>query len=143
MNRRPPAGPRTSSLAEEHRRLGNRIGTVRELLQTEFSWDDARLALAGLQERLNTHFTLEEDGGYLAEVLAVAPQHAPAVAKLASEHDRLRMRIALLVGEALVAHTRESLRENVADFFVRLLDHARREDEIVQATFATDSPACD
>ena len=137
------AEPRAAGLAEEHRRLQGRIEAVREAVLSGFRWDDARLVLADLRDTLDGHFALEEEGGYLSEVLSIAPHHGRAVARLASEHDRLRTRLALLVAEALMARSRESLRENVADFLARLAEHERRENEIVQVTFSTDVPAVD
>ena len=133
----------SEAMAAEHQSLGKRIASLRRLLEAAFSWDEARVALAELRETLEAHFSMEEAGGYLAEVLAEAPERTAAVAKLASDHSRMRGTLARLLAEALVARSREDLTQNVHLFLVTLTDHERRENELVHVTFAIDVAAGD
>lgn len=126
---------RFALLAAEHHTLQGRAASLRVLLERDFSWDEARIALSELRGALEAHFFLEEAGGYLSEVLAVAPEHHLTVAKLESDHSRMQGGLAALLCEALVARSREDLRRNVGAFLATLAAHERRESELVQATF--------
>lgn len=132
-----------ASFEAAHVTLGTRIGAVRKTLEHEFSWDEARIALVELRAALDAHFTMEENGGYLAEVRKHAPERILAVASLESDHSRMRGMLARLLAEVLVARSREPLREGVAQFLATLADHERRENELVAAAFSTDIPATD
>ena len=133
----------SETLADEHRSLGKRIAEVRRLLEGTFSWDQARVAIAELREALEAHFSMEETGGYLADVLAHAPERSLAVAKLESDHSRMRGTLAQLLAEALVARSREELTKNTRAFLVTLAEHERQENELVHTTFSTDVAASD
>lgn len=133
----------SEALADEHRSLGKRIADVRRLLDGAFSWDEARVALAELRTTLEAHFAMEETGGYLADVLAHAPERGLAVAKLEADHSRMRGTLAQLLAEALVARSRDELTKNTRAFLVTLGEHERQENELVQVTFSTDVAASD
>lgn len=138
------AASRLAAMAAEHKKLGTTIADVRKLLAEEyFSWDAVRTSLADLRASLEAHFVMEEAGGYLAEVLTRAPEKNLAVARLESDHSRMRGMLASALAEALVARSRDELRNSVEKVLVTLIDHERRENEIVQDTFSTDIPAAD
>lgn len=134
---------RAALLAAEHHTLQKRVAALRQLLEGDFSWDDARLALSELRQALEAHFFLEESGGYLSGVLALAPERSLAVARLESDHSRMQGSLAALLCEALVARSREDLRKNVSAFFDVLADHERRENELVQSTILAEISAGD
>jgi hemerythrin len=133
-----------SSLVAEHEKLGKTIAAMRTLVSDEsFSWDSARVSLTELRETLESHFSMEEAGGYLASVTSEAPQHSLLVAKLESDHSRMRGMLASLLAGALVARSREDLRNDVEEFLAFLASHERRENQLVIDTFTTDIPATD
>ena len=131
------------ALAAEHAALGPRIAELRALLGGDFSWDDARIALVQFRSTLQLHFALEESGGYLAEILASAPERAEAVAKLESEHSRMRTDLTRLLAEALVAREKADLRQSVCDFLAALAAHEHRENELSQHVLLVDGPGGD
>lgn len=134
---------RRALLAAEHHTLEKRVAALRLLLEGEFSWDAARIALSELRQALEAHFFLEESGGYLSAVLALAPERNLAVARLESDHSRMQGGLAALLCEALLARSREELRTNVSAFLGVLADHERRENELVQSTFSSEVSAGD
>lgn len=131
------------TLKAEHAALGPRIAELRALLAREFSWDDARIALVDLRKTLKLHFALEESGGYLAEVLACAPELAQTVAKLESDHSRMCGSLARLLAEALVARERAELRQSVSEFLDVLAVHEHGENAVAQRALMTDVPGGD
>ena len=128
------------TLATEHEALGRRIAELRALTAREFSWDEVRFALVDFRKALQLHFAMEESGGYLAEVLASAPQFARIVAKLESDHGRMRGDLARLLAEAIGARERVELRASVGVFLIALAAHEHGENEVTQRTLMGDVP---
>jgi len=94
--------------------------------------------LSRLCERLRQHFALEEEGGYLHEIVAHRPDLQPRVAALLREHA-----VMLAEGDALTRHllgARAPL--DVMPRLVRLLEalrgHEVGEHEIFQQAFLDD-----
>lgn len=131
------------ALREEHALVDRRLAEAKALLGTEFSWDDARVALMALRDNIERHFGFEEHGGYLAEVVTRAPERAAAIERLGSEHTQMRGLLARMLGEALIARDRKELRTAFEAFLATLTDHERRENELVQAVYSTDVSAAD
>lgn len=130
----------SGSLAAEHAALRPRIVELRTLLEGDFSWDEARVALVQFRSALQLHFALEESGGYLSEVLARAPEQATTLARLESEHSRMRADLTRLLAEALVAREKADLRQSVREFLTGLAEHEKCENEVSQLVLATDEP---
>ena len=133
----------SGTLAAEHAALAPRIAELRVLLEGDFSWDEARVALVQFRSSIQLHFALEESGGYLSEVVAKAPECAATVARLESEHSRMRGDLTRLLAEALVAREKADLRTSVRDFLTLLAAHEHCENEISQRALVIDPPGGD
>lgn len=134
---------RRGTLAAEHAALALRIAALRTLIDGEFSWDEARVALADLRRTLRLHFALEESGGYLAEVLSLAPERAETIARLEFDHNLMRSDLTRLFAEAVAEPSRDALRQSVRDFLAVLATHEHGENEIVQVVLMADLPGGD
>lgn len=131
---------RRGTLAAEHAALAPRIVALRTLIDCEFSWDEARVALSDLRRTLLLHFALEEAGGYLAEVLSLAPEHAVTIARLEFDHQLMRSDLTRLLAEAVAEPAREDLRRSVHGFLTVLATHEHGENAIVQSVLMADLP---
>lgn len=122
------------------------LGDLRELLEQPLNDDeDRRWLVAVLDELLETlecEFCLEEDGGYMTDVLDIWPNWSGQVDRLFSEHEtlcsqlkRLRYRLA----EALpLKEVAESLRHQLRDWMTTLTAHHRHENRLIQEAFVFD-----
>ena len=127
------------------------LGDLREMLEQPLNDDeDRRWLVAVLDELLETlecEFCLEEDGGYMTEVLDIWPNWSGQIDRLFSEHKtlcsqlkRLRYRLA----EALpLKEVAESLRSQLRDWMATLTAHHRHEHRLIQEAFAFDVGAGD
>jgi len=89
------------------------------------------------------HFDLEEDGGYLAEIIAEAPHTFKEVKNLEAEHEQF---ICDLSGIILVLKQMESFspkklkdcKEKLSILISSLREHEKTENALVQSTYSTD-----
>ncbi|HUG94304.1 MAG TPA: hemerythrin domain-containing protein [Planctomycetaceae bacterium] len=131
----PPHDALAHHAALEHLLLGD----LRELLEEPPDRQNRRwllVILDGLLETLPRQFLLEEQGGYLAEVLDQYPSWRPQVDGLRRQHgelyatlDRLRDRVA---GGRPFGHAAADVRRELRDWMHRLIAHNRHENRILQ-----------
>ena len=78
---------------EELRAAVDRLGTLfdREIKSDDFvGWKlDLLFQLRDFQNQLQKHFDLEEDGGYNADLIKIAPHLAQSVAHLEEDHRKI------------------------------------------------------
>lgn len=91
-----------------------------------------------LQELLVGHFDNEEDGGYMAEVLAVRPSYDNKVDKLHAEHAVMLERVGQLSGQARENVDHDTYGDRVMQLIGMLDAHERNETALWQATLWTD-----
>ena len=95
-----------------------------------------------LQRELLQHFALEEMGGYLSEVLAIAPQHSRRAETLAGSHGLLRDQLGRLLTRARRADPDstnwEVLRADLHCFSAEILIHEEAEARLVSDVFLQD-----
>lgn len=128
------------------RELRQRLTDLRRTLS---GCDDGRQVAALLDdvhERLTARFRHEEEGGYLGEVVAVAPGRLGEATRLRRQHGELLADLARL--EEMAERCRDpsqwnELRAAAALFRSELERHERAETELVQETLTTDLGAQD
>jgi len=96
----------------------------------------AALALfSSLEFALENHFAMEEEGGYLSYVLAIAPRHSRKAETLCHQHAAFRKDVAKLAERARVAGCSASDWERIAtdfrEFSRVLLAHEQMENDLV------------
>jgi RNA polymerase-binding transcription factor DksA len=98
--------------------------------------------LGDLERELARHFRLEEEGGYLAEVLSVAPRHSRRASTLAREHERFRKDVAVILERARQAGPSspewETIDAQLREFSEALLAHEEAENEIIADAWLDD-----
>jgi RNA polymerase-binding transcription factor DksA len=103
--------------------------------------------LSDLGRQMPIRFRMEEEGGYLAEALDVAPRFARRATLLCSEHGDFVRRIEAVVKEAEVARSTRTEWEAVLIAFRRLsldvLTHEEAEADILESAFLDDFGASD
>ncbi|MEX0702824.1 MAG: hypothetical protein WD069_12080 [Planctomycetales bacterium] len=115
------------------------LGDLRDMLEQPFDDENARWMLAVLDALLDTlprEFAIEEDGGYLREVVDEHPHWEPEVARLREQHEmllhslrRLRMRVAWQAPFAVLA---KDVRRELEKWIETLAEHNRHENSLVQ-----------
>ena len=126
-------------LHQEHVELGREVSKLESVLAGEFDWPEIADLLDSLEARIHSHFDFEEEGGYLEELLRLAPRVDSEVRKLREEHDTLRTDIGKAVEWARRKHDRPGLREHVTVWLSLLGHHEASENRLVQVVFNTEA----
>ena len=95
--------------------------------------------LAELSTLLQQHFAREEEGGYMAEVVASRPSWSDRIARLGREHATLSSGLREIVHHLGPTHSPSGLRE----WSKAMRAHERAESEILQSAWYTDRGAGD
>lgn len=139
----------------EHSMLNHITGTLRAIMAWEPVGPHGSRKLSSLTfvaQSLERHLTrlmsLEEQDGYMAAALKTAPQLAPQIESLRSEHDGFRTTVHQVVGslEGLKAGDQASLHaacETLSDLLTRVDSHSHRETALMQEAMLRDVGAAD
>ena len=89
------------------------------------------------------HFDLEEEGGYLAEIIAEAPQSFKAVKNLEAQHEQFicdlsRIILVLKQMESFSPEKLQECKENLSLLISSLREHEKTENTLVQSAYSTD-----
>ncbi|MCS6817236.1 MAG: hemerythrin domain-containing protein [Blastocatellia bacterium] len=129
-------------IREEHEKLTALMRQLQEEIATFCSsWASLREGLRAFKDHLRRHFELEEEGGFMEEVLRRWPHATPQVEALRAEHERL-----LQETEALLQVSRHVAEDQPIDAWAaacgRLLsaiqEHEWRENRLIQEVFCLD-----
>lgn len=126
------------AIEKEHHELAETFRSMRELFATQFAWDDVERALDRLQERVSRHFALEEEGGYMSEVLKSHPHLDSEVNQLHAEHREMRVDLADLLAKARSRLDRVIVRDIFQEWLHRQQRHEARENRLFQLAMNTD-----
>ena len=100
-----------------------------------------------LRDQLVTHFQGEEEGGYLAEALQLAPWLAPRADTLLGQHGKLTVTVTRLAQGFWAAagsdDAREQLQKEFSVFMAELIEHEQTEDRLLLEAFQLDLGAAD
>ena len=139
-----------TKIQQQHTTIKAEIDTITALLSKSVPDEDFpnwRLellwALRDFSNDLHKHFDLEEEGGFLSGVLAVAPHQRPVVYKLETEHETISTQLGQAIGalKGISLSTRQQLtpiREKVEDLFTLLRQHEAAEGEFLLTVYAQD-----
>lgn len=125
------------------------IDDLRELLEEPPDRENARWMLVVLDkmlENLEQQFELEEQQGYLADVLEQFPSWHPHVEHLRQQHALLHQQLRE-VRDRLAADRRKTvvheMRRHLRDWIQAYEDHERRERDLIQEAFTVEPGAGD
>ncbi len=132
---------------EDHAGIRQHIGELREVLMREVrpeKFSDWRLEfmwqLRDFKNRLLKHFDLEEEGGFMREVLEAAPHTSREVQELKDEHQSLIRRLdeflaVLKAMEHKDPEKLQTLRIELDDMVSQLRRHENREHILMQKAY--------
>ncbi|MFO0946743.1 MAG: hemerythrin domain-containing protein [Planctomycetota bacterium] len=126
------------AIEKEHQELGERFRRMRELIVTDFFWDEIERALEDLHERVCRHFALEEEGGYMSDVLRNNPNLDPDVNQLRLEHVEMRIDLTDLVEKTRTRSGRDVVRRCFQEWLHRQQRHEAKENRLFQLAMNTD-----
>lgn len=119
---------------EDHAKYGEKVPRLIE-------------ALGEMQTQLTQHFATEEDGGYMAEVLKVAPRFGEHAKKLQRQHEEFLGTLAHLRRRVQEFHPDKDRWTNIEEQFDRLLEnlkvHEQQENDMLQEAYEEDVGAAD
>lgn len=150
-------------ILQEHRELHALLRSAREALQpppkpataatkpvaspSHHGCKRIATALKSLRDHLAVHFAQEEEGGFVEECLARLPRLATEAKQVLAEHPSLLSEADRLIKQTdqgdIPAARWTSLCDDVDRFTTRLLDHERRENNVVQQGYNEDLGLCD
>ena len=142
-----------TKLRQQHEQIKTEIKAISTSLSTDVSEEefpswrlDLLWALRDCLNDLQKHFDLEEEGGFLSNVLKIAPQHQRVVKRLAAEHGtvstRLNEAISAIKTLSLADHQNlRPIREEVESIFGLLREHEAVEGELLLTAYSQDEGA--
>ncbi len=140
----------SARIEEEHKQLRACMESLVEELEKDIDparfkeWKlDFLLRLRDFQNNLQKHFDLEEEGGYMADIMQVAPQYAFRLENLREEHRKiitdLNHIVSVLKG---IDHPSpsgiERLRRRVHDLLELFRQHESEEYRLIQEAYMQD-----
>ncbi|MFN0056469.1 MAG: hypothetical protein ACKV0T_30345 [Planctomycetales bacterium] len=115
------------------------LGDLRDLLEEECDSENRRWLLAVLDALLETlprEFDLEDEEGYLAEVLVRFPSWSRQVERLHGDHQRLFSKLKELRGrierDDWIAPIANEVRRELRDWMLTVIAHHRNETRLMQ-----------
>ncbi len=115
------------------------LGDLRDLLEEPAGEETRKWLLAVLDALLETlprEFHLEDENGYMSEVLERYPSWSPQVERLHGDHDQLFLKLKELRGRIerniWVAPIANEVRRDLRDWMLKLIAHHRSETRLVR-----------
>ena len=132
---------------EEHKGLSQQMGEIKMESVKEVSPEDFpnwRLELIwhlrDFKNRLLRHFDLEEEGGFMKDVLSTAPESQPKVSELKAEHRQFSRKLEEIMNALKGMHKKDSekldkVRNKLNEFIATLRKHEEEEHRLLQRTY--------
>jgi hypothetical protein len=115
------------------------LGDLRDILEERPDDESRKWLLAVLDALLETlprEFDLEEEDGYMAEVLERYPSWSPQVIRLRNDHDHLFSKLKELRGRVerniWISPIANEVRRDLRDWILKLIAHNRGETRLIQ-----------
>ncbi len=136
-----------AAIEDEHRGIKREVASLKSLLIQDVAVEEYaewRLALLwrlrDFNNRLLKHFDLEEEGGFMNDVLEISPQAAHTVEQLGREHINMTGSLQKIIsnlksGREQDAEITSALRENMKGFFELLAKHEADEHQLIQRAY--------
>ncbi len=122
--------------------LTERIERVPTIDDRSDSHSDLLEFVADASQLLEAHFAFEEAGGYLSDVLAIAPRLSDRAARLQRDHDHLAARFSKLAtyarGMRATYQNWKRLGMAIGEFTQDLRLHESEENRLIQEAFLDD-----
>ncbi|RMD63612.1 hypothetical protein D6833_05450 [Candidatus Parcubacteria bacterium] len=134
-------------LTEDHENINKNMGRLKTAVRKKVAPEEFlawRLAflweLRDFNNRLLKHFDLEEEGGFMNDVLAISPQSERKVAELKKEHEAIIEDLSGLIArlKKMTEHDRgniEQLRSDLDDLICNLHRHENEEHILMQRAY--------
>lgn len=145
-----PKSEIANRIHDEHDYLKKEMRKIRSMMNCEVSAEDFpkwrmdfMWLLRDFSNDLQKHFDLEEEGGFMSDVIRLAPQHLPAVERLEAQHRTITANLnqvidALKGMTTLDSTTMQNICKNVDDLLIMLAEHEAAEGDIMETTFLLD-----
>ena len=135
---------------EEHEYLKKEMNTIREMMncditaaefpkwRLEFIW-----LMRDFYNDLQKHFDLEEEGGFMSDVVRIAPQHIGAIDKLEMEHHKIAKDLEGIIHhlkhmETLSEQKMSLICQDVENLLALLAEHEAAEGRIIETAYLMD-----
>lgn len=144
-----------AKIQEEHERIKQdmkKINTLTGAFVSREGYAKWRLDLIWLlrdfKNALQKHFDLEEEGGFMTDVVKIAPQNISAVQKLESEHETMNAMMEEILTSLKDQKEKddlklEALRQCIGEFFEVLESHEAAEGDLIESTYLQDEGMAD
>lgn len=137
-------------IQDEHARLEQIIQEIKDELnrpidvdgfsdwKLEFVWK-----IRDFQNELTKHFDLEEDGGFMEDVISRAPRFAPQIKTLEQEHTEAVKRLDGITAtlkqlSAFDGHTWSEISDEIMALFDSLVEHEAAERDLILEVYFQD-----
>ncbi len=129
-----------------HKGLNQQVGEIKLASTKEVSPENFahwRLEficqLRGFKKRLLRHFDLEEEGGFMQDVLSAAPESQPRVSVLKAEHRQFSKSLEKIMDSLKAMHKKDSekleqTRIDLNEILATLQKHEEEEHRLLQRT---------
>jgi len=136
-----------NQVEEEHKGINQDIGEIKLAVMQEVSPEDFanwRLEfiwqLRDFKNRLLRHFDLEEEGGFMKDVLSAAPESQPKVRELKAEHRQFSKSLEKIIDTLKAMHKKDSekleqTRIDLNEILATLQKHEEEEHRLLQRTY--------
>jgi len=136
-----------NQVEEEHKGINQDIGEIKLAVMKEVSPEDFanwRLEfiwqLRDFKNRLLRHFDLEEEGGFMKDVLSAAPESQPKVSELKAEHRQFSKSLEKIMHTLKAMHKKDSekleqTRIELDEIIATLQKHEEEEHRLLQRTY--------
>jgi hemerythrin-like domain-containing protein len=136
-----------SQIEKEHECIKRDMGDIKMAIMEEVSpknFPDWRLEfiwrLRDFKNHLLKHFELEEDGGFMAEILSESPEAMNQVKKLEAEHGQIVSELDAILADLKKIHEKEmpkleDIRSRVIQLMTTIRNHEAAENELIQTVY--------
>lgn len=140
----------TTAIEKDHEELRHAMNAIAEYARSHFTLDGFRerkmellLRLRDFQNHLLKHFDLEEEGGFMEDIVKIAPHSANEVERLEREHEKFLSDLRQILNDVKRASNPESssfvaARRHLEELFSLMDDHEARERELLQVSYLQD-----
>lgn len=144
-----------AKIREEHERIKQDMKKIKTLSSAHVSQEgyakwrlDLIWLLRDFKNALQKHFDLEEEGGFMTDVVKIAPQNINAVQKLETEHETMNAMMEEILTSLKDQEEKddvklEALRQRIGEFFEVLESHEAAEGDLIESTYLQDEGMAD
>jgi hemerythrin-like domain-containing protein len=125
-------------LVEAHHSLMESLENLEKEVRSRCSLTQLTCSLASIRKRVLDHFRLEEEGGYMKQVLEERPFLERTVEKLLQEHGALAASLETILEELRMPVADAGACQRIETWLTQVRHHERQENLLVEDTFGLD-----